>query len=136
MKSVWLITGTRKLDEAGRRLVVDTLTRERTAHGYPDLVIHGDCKGVDRFVAGLCQQLDIKLLAMPADWEGWRAKGQVKKAGPERNKAMVKAALGLEEEGWAVRYLAFPRGESVGTRGCIALCEGVGFPGVITELPL
>lgn len=131
----WLITGTRNLDDAGRRIVERTMRKQAQAHGYPDIVIHGaEPKGVDAFADGLCKRRGIKTLPMPADWEGWRAKGDVNRAGPERNKAMVKAALGLEEEGWTVRYLAFPRGKSTGTRGCLRLCQAAGLDGVVVEL--
>ena len=72
----------------------------------PELV-HGDARGLDRMAAMIWQDWMGPTMAYPAQWDLY---GNA--AGPIRNQAMVDAG------GYSV-CLAFPIGESRGTRDCM-----------------
>lgn len=91
----------------------------RTSDGA--VVVHGDCPtGADRYASEWCREARFNGLhvieeAHPADW-GKHGKA----AGPIRNQQMVD--LGADV------VLAFPLGESRGTRHCMAAAEKAGIP--------
>lgn len=129
----WIITGTRsQLSDADRATIRQELQDFAKQHGRPDLVMHGDCDGVDRFVSERIRQAlpQTAIFAIPGDWGRYD-----KKAGPYRNSAMVQLALLLRDwSTYEIRFLAFPRGESKGTRDCAGKCQAAGFEGVVVEL--
>lgn len=109
-----LVTGTRRdLTPEGEQFVIDQILE----YGA-DLVIVGDCPtGVDAVARG-CSWWSVEPFA--ADWNRFG-----KAAGPKRNRVMVLVADAYRHE-HHVETLAFPAGESRGTRNCIALAKGQG----------
>lgn len=84
-------------------------------------LIHGACPtGADdmaQYWADYCNASEVRSVGVtryPADWS------QGKKAGPERNKFMVSENLDADY------VLAFPLGESRGTRHCMAYAKSMG----------
>jgi hypothetical protein len=80
-------------------------------------VVHGGARGADTIAADIARRLGCQLERHPAQWQDGPA------AGPRRNRHMV--ALGADV------CLAFPLGESPGTRGCVELAHAAGIP--VTE---
>lgn len=81
------------------------------------IIVHGDAPGTD-VIAGEWTRLPWKRAIEephPADWDKYG-----KAAGPRRNQEMVD--LGAE------LCLAFPLGESRGTRDCMRRAEAAGIP--------
>lgn len=106
-----LITGSREWTE--REAVEEPLLAYYMFYGDNLVVVHGDCPtGADRIAKEFCDEMNITQDPHPADWS------QGRKAGPLRNKRMV--SLGADV------CLAFPLGESRGTRGCMKMAEAAG----------
>ncbi len=125
-----IVTGTHHdLSRADRETIRKALLVFVGEHGgYPKVVIHGACKtGVEAFVHS---RFRAPMLRVPADWH---RHGQA--AGPVRNTALVQLAKCLREGSvYDVRWLAFPRGSSPGTRDCARKLEAAGFSGRVVEL--
>lgn len=85
-------------------------------------IVHGDCpSGADRLAADWVEaQPDVKVEAHPANWS-LEGKG----AGPMRNQRMVDLGADL--------CIAFPQGESRGTRDCMRRARAAGIPVVVVE---
>lgn len=98
MKKV-IVTGGRDFDDAG--LVFDVLERIKA-----DVIIHGDCRGLDTLAGKYGVMKGLRVIPYPAKW-----KELGKRAGPIRNIQM------LEENPDAI-LIAFPGG--TGTANCIA----------------
>lgn len=112
MKTI-LVCGSREW--RGRGDVYLALMCEPHAQGWGDepiRVIHGDCRGADRFAEESARDLGYEVQAFPADWSRGR------RAGPERNSRMLNEAPDL--------VLAFGRGR--GTDGMVRMAERRGFP--------
>jgi hypothetical protein len=111
-----LITGSRNWSD--RQAVWDALDLAAAEYGIDTLtVVHGGCPtGADDAATRWAFQRGVTLDVFLARWqtEGRRA------AGPLRNRRMVEAGADL--------CLAFPLGESRGTRGCMALATAAGIP--------
>lgn len=99
------------------------------------VIAHGACPtGVDAFVDAMSGDVMADIERHPADWythnqncyHAPRPGGKCPAAGPRRNKLMVDLGADI--------CLAFPMGESKGTRGCIKLAQDAGIPTVVTEL--
>ncbi|MFE7717537.1 SLOG family protein [Nocardia rhizosphaerihabitans] len=114
-----LVTGSRDLKDERTVIealheLLDTAIRERR---LPMVVVHGDCPtGADAVAHGWTRTIRSQYVieeAHPADWVRFG-----KAAGPLRNAHMV--SLGADI------CIAFPRGESRGTRGCMELAEAAG----------
>jgi hypothetical protein len=85
-------------------------------------VVHGDCPtGIDAEAERICEERGIPSERYPADWDT-----HGKSAGPRRNKQMVDLGADL--------CLAFPKGVSRGTRGCLALAKAAGIKTLVVEL--
>ena len=112
-----LITGSRNWTD--KEVVFDKITQtiEELNALHPDAkpkIIHGGCKtGADSIAQEFIELNNIAHEIYRAEWDRYGYS-----AGPIRNHKMV--SLG------AARCLAFPLGESVGTRGCIALARKAG----------
>jgi hypothetical protein len=119
-----LVTGSRNWRdvEAIRQALLDaveTLTAEPNKLDDVTLV-HGGARGADRLVAEVAREYGWTVEEHPADWER-----HGRAAGPLRNAEMVQAGADV--------CLAFPRGVSRGTRGCMAMAAKAGIPVVVYE---
>jgi hypothetical protein len=89
-------------------------------------VLVGDCKtGVDRFVTDYFNRESTQVKVFQADWEYYRARGNVKAAGPVRNQKMIDEADAL---------IAFPGPDSKGTHDAIRRAKAKGIPVFITPI--
>lgn len=105
-----LITGSRDFDnfELMRYILIFFKEKDIT-------LIHGDCRGADKIAGYIGKSLGFNIEAHPADWNRYG-----KKAGPIRNTEMVDSGADL--------VLAFPIGNSYGTKDCIRKAEQRGIP--------
>lgn len=111
-----LITGSRAWTdrEAIRRVLAYGPTKWSCKPGQIT-VVHGGARGADRIAGEVAAELGMAVEVYPADWEAFG-----KSAGYRRNKEMVEAGADV--------VLAWPLGESRGTRMCMALAEQAGIP--------
>ena len=79
------------------------------------VVVHGAARGADSHADHAAMNWGWTPERHPADWDRYG-----KSAGHRRNAHMI--SLGADV------CLAFPLGESVGTRGCMQLAEAAGIP--------
>jgi len=79
------------------------------------VVVHGGARGADAGAGQVARGYGWTVEPHPADWDKYG-----RSAGHRRNAEMV--ALGADV------CLAFPLGDSQGTRGCMKLCERAGIP--------
>lgn len=109
---VILVTGTRRANPhtADYGFVTDKLIASD-----PDLVIHGDARGVDAIARDWCEHGGTTHIPMPADWKN----PPRYMAGPRRNSDMVSMAITLKRYGHEVIVYAFPDNESRGTIDCM-----------------
>ena len=118
-----LITGSRDWSRADLIHAALDAALSELVTGPADIVtlVHGACPtGADAIAAAYWSQLGLPVEAHPADWiRHGRA------AGPVRNAMMVNAGADL--------CLAFPKGASRGTRGCLRLAQQAGIPVRVLE---
>lgn len=109
-----LVTGSRNHPDP--HLIALAIMRHARPH-ETTVVVHGDCPtGADHHASALCaDRPHLTEERHPADWEK-----HGRKAGPLRNQRMVD--LGADV------CLAFPYGESRGTRDCARRAEMAGIP--------
>lgn len=116
-----LITGSRNWTN---REIIRQALREagQAAKTHPQgvVVVHGGARGADMIAGEIAREFGCMIEVHPADWQ---AHG--KAAGPIRNAHMVK--LGADV------CLAFPLGESRGTRHCMHMAEAAGIPVKVYE---
>lgn len=86
----------------------------------PPTILHGGARGADTIADGIARRMGFDVWVFPADWARYG-----KSAGHRRNAEMI-------SEGADV-VLAFPLGESRGTRGCIRAAEAAGLRVVVHE---
>ena len=111
-----LVTGSRNWTDV--RTVYRALTdhsAEAIRQGRRVLVIAGDARGADALAAVWAVSHAVGGESHPADWEK-----HGKAAGPIRNQEMVDLGADI--------CLAFPLGESRGTRDCMRRAEEAGIP--------
>lgn len=115
-----LITGSRNFGNQGSSdiaLMRDSLkdARRRLLDAGFDriILVHGAARGADQLAASVGKSMGFVLEAHPAEWSV-----HGKAAGPIRNKEIVDLGADL--------MLAFPRGTSRGTRGCMKLAAEAG----------
>ncbi len=112
-----LVTGSRSWSDRGA--VHDAICAEATwrcplgTRWSEMTLIHGAARGLDTLAADIAAEIGMQIEAYPADWETFG-----KAAGHRRNAVMVASGADVA--------LAFPLGESRGTRGCMRLCEKAG----------
>ena len=107
-----LITGSRYFNDAGlmSAAISDAVSTLR-GFGFDRVVlVHGGARGADMLAAHIGKSMGLEIEAHPARWDVYG-----KAAGPVRNKEMVELGADL--------VLAFPVGESRGTRGCMRLAR-------------
>jgi hypothetical protein len=120
-----LITGTRE-DGPHCVKVVEVVSQLWLDMDQPNFaewtIVHGNCQtGVDSIAETIANVKGMQSEAHPADWERWG-----KSAGPRRNQEMVDLGADL--------VLAFPKGASRGTRGCLKMAQEAGLKVVVYEL--
>src|SRR4051812_8942749 len=75
--------------------------------GPPEMIVSGGAKGADSLARRLAEEKGVPFHEIEADWKAYG-----RAAGPIRNKKLVE---------FSDAALAFPLGESKGTRGCVKL---------------
>lgn len=123
-----LITGSRNFGSQGSsdialmRTALKDARHKLAGAGFNRIVlVHGTARGADQLAASVGKSMGFVLEAHPAEWNV-----HGKAAGPIRNKEMVELGADL--------VLAFPRGQSRGTRGCMKLAAEAGIEVInITE---
>lgn len=105
-----LVTGSRNLSSQEDRGFVLASLREiqKTLPDHDFTLIHGAAKGADMVAATFARQLGWRVIGVPANWGKYG-----KQAGPVRNRLML-------DDYKPDMVVAFPMGESRGTRGCMA----------------
>jgi hypothetical protein len=101
------VTGSRSIDERGRRIVERTLNSLTLAE-EPNSVtlLHGGADGVDYVASNMAKNIGWEVIEFPADWST-----HGKAAGPIRNRQMLDSSVDI--------LLAFPAPDSIGTWDCI-----------------
>lgn len=95
-------------------IVAYSLAAVRKHFGDDTVLVHGDCpKGLDAIASRLWEGWGLVCEPHPARWDKYG-----KYAGPKRNKEMAAAGADL--------CLAYPVGESRGTRHCMQMCSEYG----------
>lgn len=87
----------------------------------PTMVIHGGARGADKLAGEVAKELGIEVVVFPANWELYG-----KRAGYVRNQLMLDA-------GKPSLVLAFPIGESRGTRMMIDIATRAGVKVIVAE---
>lgn len=103
-----LITGSRYFNNAGlmHAAISDAVSTLR-GFGFTRIVlVHGGARGADMLAEHIGRGMGLEIEAHPARWDVFG-----RAAGPVRNREMVGLGADL--------VLAFPVGESHGTRGCM-----------------
>lgn len=115
-----LVTGSRNFGSQGSsdialmRTALKDARRRLLDAGFDRItLVHGAARGADQLAASVGKSMGFVLESHPAQWNV-----HGKAAGPIRNKEMVDLGADL--------VLAFPRGSSRGTRGCMALADKAG----------
>lgn len=115
-----LITGSRNFGNQGNfdialmRTALKDARRRLADAGFDRIIlVHGAARGADQLAASVGKSMGFVPEAHPAQWDV-----HGKAAGPIRNKEMVDLGADL--------MLAFPRGQSRGTRGCMQLAAEAG----------
>jgi len=130
---VVVVTGTRAAEDTPQlrerwARVIEARLRELA----PTVVIHGDCRGIDRIADWVAIKLDVPdIRSMPARWTDGR------KAGPIRNRTMIEAALRMRDYwGMTVQVEAFHTGlyDGSGTTDCVRQGRSRGLPAFLTQL--
>lgn len=80
-------------------------------------IVSGGCRGVDQFAENYAEKWDILSKVFPAEWDKYGLS-----AGPIRNEQMAKYAAKADNG----MLIAFPVGESRGTRNMIKLAKQYG----------
>jgi YspA, cpYpsA-related SLOG family len=115
-----LISGSRYWQDA--QVISDALVAAIADVDGPVTIVHGGARGADQLAAALATTFgpNVTTEKWPADWDR-----HGKKAGVIRNQEMVDAGAD-----WC---LAFPLGESRGTRDCIRRAEKAGIPTIVHD---
>lgn len=95
-------------------------------------VIHGAQRGADYIAEKIAKRLGHTVEPYPVSNEEWVRLGR--RAGPIRNKQMLRRLQALYEEGERCYVLAFPLPESTGTPNCIHQARRAGFEVLVYEI--
>jgi hypothetical protein len=112
-----LVAGSRDWTDRGtiRRAMI-LAGQEAGVHPQETTVVHGGCPtGADQIADELAREFGCRVEKVEADWGRWG-----KAAGPVRNQVLVDRG--------ADKCLAFPLGESRGTRDCMRRAAAAGIP--------
>lgn len=118
-----LVSGSRYLsDEFVVRKELSAIDQYAKALGITEMtLVHGAARGADTLAAQVAADLGWEIEAYPADWDVLG-----KRAGYARNAQMVHSGVDM--------LIAFPKGESKGTRHAITLAERAGIRMKVIEL--
>lgn len=108
---VVLITGTRSnLTDSQKNIIYNELKLiNENRYGYNSIfLVHGDCKGVDKYASDIATQMKWTSIPFPAEWNK-----HGNRAGPIRNQYMIDSSR-------PHITLAFPISSSRGTVDCIS----------------
>lgn len=112
-----LVTGSRRwTDRDAIRRALAAVLRKLGVPADRIVVVHGGARGADMLADAVARELGMLVECHPVTRGDWDRHGT--SAGHRRNQRMVD--LG------AVGCIAFPRGVSAGTRGCMAAAERAG----------
>lgn len=89
-------------------------------HRPGTIVIHGDCAGLDKLVAGLARM---------RGWPEWPLPYFERDGDEARNASMVAVGVALQTAGHLVRWHAFPLPDSRGTWRFVRLARAAGLLG-------
>ena len=123
-----IVAGSRDYEDYGQLAdILDTLMTKLQNRGIDksDIeIISGGCRGADELGERYAKESCIKCSIFPPDWRKYG-----RSAGPIRNDTMAKYAV-KADKGYLV---AFPIGESRGTRNMIKLAEQHGLEVTVIE---
>lgn len=105
-----LVTGSRNWTDTSK---IKEVLNEYNNFDYP-ILIHGNARGADSIADNIAKQFGWAVISESAEWQKYG-----KAAGHIRNQKMIIAHRPNV-------VLAFPLGESKGTRGCIKLASDAG----------
>lgn len=105
-----LVTGSRNWDDLEK--MIEAIAPYDDCQGR-HVLIHGAARGADTMAANIASSLGWDVESYPADWDK-----HGRSAGPIRNQQMVDLGADI--------CLAFPLGESRGTRHCMKIAEKAG----------
>lgn len=120
MPKAIIVTGSRNWP-AAKDSVIHKALNEHVPDELDVVVAHGDCRGADEIAFNWCLFNDTPTDRFDADWDQ-----HGKAAGPIRNCEMLDTYP-------QATVLAFPIGESRGTRHCIAQARKRGMKVVVYE---
>lgn len=120
-----LVTGSREAEYEPVTSVLDDTLKELLAYNSPALV-HGGARGADQIAHlwGSAKAIDREIAWVERFPAHWAVYGHG--AGPIRNAAMAERVWTHQAAGGLVVVLAFPKGESKGTRNMIQTAQRVG----------
>lgn len=90
---------------------------------HPSVIIQGEARGVDSLAKRAAEELGVKVLSFPAEWNRYG-----RAAGPIRNEKMLK-------EGKPDMVIAFHNDitKSKGTKNCLIQAKKMGIPTILVE---
>jgi YspA, cpYpsA-related SLOG family len=117
--SIWVVAGSRNVTNWA--FVEEGLHNVAQTFGPPELVIHGNCHGVDKLAEEWARRQEIAVQAFDAKWTQYG-----KAAGPIRNQIMLELNPDI--------VIGFVAGESRGTRGILGASQKRGIRTVEFDL--
>lgn len=113
------VTGSRDAD----RRHYERIRRELDTHSASmSVLVHGDCRGVDRLAAQIAKDLGWSgVMPIAARWDDGLT------AGPNRNQLLVELATLLRWASYEVVWHAFPDNYSRGTWNCVNKARSAGW---------
>lgn len=109
----WLVTGGRSITDVS--LIEEHLDTMFKKYGKPEVLIHGDCSGVDKISGSWAEKNKITVKTFPAEWKRYG-----RAAGPIRNRQMADEC---SKEDLCVSVW---NGSSSGTKDMLGVCEKKG----------
>jgi hypothetical protein len=118
---ILVVSGTRRGRDDVREVLDKILIKEPVRY-----LLHGDASGVDSQARNWAMSKGIYPLAVPALWVHFG-----KRAGPQRNRRLLRVARDLAEEKEQIFFVAFPGSDySPGTRDAIEAAKEAGLKSI------
>lgn len=99
-----IATGDRSATFSDWRQTIKNALTAPDVMGTESVLIHGDAAGIDTHAGRIAGMHGWSVIPVPAMWDDFHPRG---KAGPIRNKAMLKMGLTLSDHGYDLRVYAF-----------------------------